>query len=663
MSPTAKVIGLVEWFRPGEHDRVERGIGHLRTLGVQHVRTGVSWADWAAPGGREWYDWLLPRLAAELTVLPCCHYTPPSLGVEPRTSAPPREPRAFAAFLHHILTHTGSSFDDVELWNEPNNLKDWDYRLDPGWTTFAAMIVGAAEVAQAAGKRVVLGGMCPIDASWLARMDELGVLDYVHAVGVHGFPGTWDFEWTDWRSNLLRAGEVLRRRGRDITLWITESAYSTWRHDERGQIEALLRAIDAPVERVYWSALQDLDPTLSHRDGFHVDERHYHLGLVGADDTPKLAYRLWAAGGLDALRDASSWLAPHRSRRARSLTVITGGAGFVGTNLAERLLRDDHHVLIYDNLSRVGVEQNLQGLCQRHPRVEVQVADVRDKYKVERAVRSAQHVFHFAAQVAVTTSLVQPTVDFDVNAGGTINVLEAVRARPTPPILIFTSTNKVYGDLRDLPLRETATRYEPADACARAHGISEQCALEFHSPYGCSKGTADQYVLDYARSYGVPAVVFRMSCIYGPHQCGNEDQGWVAHFVAHALTGQPLVIYGDGKQVRDVLYIDDLVDAFLLARENISQLAGEAFNMGGGPIHTTSLLELLARLEPIAGRQLDVRFEQWRTGDQRYYVSDTRRYTRATGWKATADVQSGVERLAHWLMTSGRLASVQAIAS
>ena len=658
-----KSVGLVEWFRPGEHDRVERALAHLRRLDVTQLRTGVSWADWAAPGGGEWYDWLLPRLYDEVDVLPCFHYTPPSLGVEPRTSAPPRDLSAFAAFLQRVLERHRGSFDYVELWNEPNNLSDWDWRLDPDWHRFAAMVIEAATVARGAGARVVLGGMCPIDPSWLARMEALGVLDWVDVVGVHGFPGTWDVEWTDWGASVRSARDVLREHGRDLDIWITESAYSTWRHDERGQIDALLRALDAPVARVYWSALQDLHPAVSHRDGFHVDERHYHLGLVGADDTPKLAYRLWAAGGLGALKEANAWSTPHHPRRAKPMTVITGGAGFIGTNVAERLLERNQHVLVFDNLSRPGVEQNLQNLCSRFPQVEVQVADVRDKYKVERAVRSAQHVFHFAAQVAVTTSLVQPAVDFEVNAAGTLNVLEAVRGCTTPPMLIFTSTNKVYGNLHDVALRANGSRYEPADAGIRAGGIDERRPLDFHSPYGCSKGTADQYVLDYARSYGLPAVVFRMSCIYGPHQCGNEDQGWVAHFVANALSGQPIVIYGDGKQVRDVLFVADLVDAFMLARRNIDQVAGRAFNMGGGPRRTTSLLELIGLLEPIAGRKLAVGFDNWRTGDQRYYVSDTNAYQRATGWRAHVDVQTGIQRLAHWLMTSGRLSTTQAIAS
>lgn len=659
-----ETVGLVEWFRPGEHERVERALEQLNRLGVTLLRTGVSWADWVSRGGAEWYGWLLPRLSARVELLPCFHYTPPSLGLEPRTSAPPRDRGAFASFLDEVIASCGRCFAQVELWNEPNNLKDWDWRLDPGWGGFADMVRRAAAVASAAGKRVVLGGMCPIDASWLERMDDLGVLDVVDVVGVHGFPGTWEFVWTDWRSSLARAERVLGRRSPALPLWITETAYSTWRHDERGQIEALLRALEAPVERVYWSSLQDLDPNVAHRDGFHVDERHYHLGLVRADGTPKLAYRLWAAGGLEALRDASKWLEPQRRRRRRPMTVITGGAGFIGTNLAGRLLESGHQVLVYDNLSRPGVEQNLQELCARHPGVEVQVADVRDKYKVRRAVQSAEHVFHLAAQVAVTTSLVQPTVDFDVNAAGTVNVLEAIRGRPHPPTFVYTSTNKVYGALADVKLGITrGMRYEPVDAALREHGIDERRPLDFHSPYGCSKGAADQYVLDYARSYRLPAVVLRMSCIYGPQQCGTEDQGWVAHFVARALTGRAIVIYGDGRQVRDVLFVDDLVDALLRARDRIDDVAGRAFNMGGGPRQTISLLELVRLLEPLCGRRLHPTFDTWRTGDQRYYVSDTRAFETATGWRAKVGVEEGVQRLARWLLTSGRLAAAQAMAS
>jgi CDP-paratose 2-epimerase len=345
---------------------------------------------------------------------------------------------------------------------------------------------------------------------------------------------------------------------------------------------------------------------------------------------------------------------------ARNPVVITGGAGFIGTNLAHRLLSAGVPVLIYDNLSRAGVDQNLQWLIDTHGGlVQVEVADTRNAHSVRRAVGRASHVFHFAAQVAVTTSLLNPTHDFDVNARGTLNVLEAIRQRSTPPPLIFTSTNKVYGGLTDIPLIN-GSRYEPADAALRASGISEARPLDFHSPYGCSKGTADQYILDYARTFHLPAVVFRMSCIYGPHQCGTEDQGWVAHFLVQTIEGRPIVIYGDGEQVRDVLFVDDLVDAFLGAARNIAHVQGHAFNIGGGPRNTTSLLELLTLIERLHGRRPAVSFEEWRPGDQRYYVSNISKYRDATGWAPQVSFVDGAASLYRWLLGRRHHARVEA---
>jgi CDP-paratose 2-epimerase len=249
----------------------------------------------------------------------------------------------------------------------------------------------------------------------------------------------------------------------------------------------------------------------------------------------------------------------------------------------------------------------------------------------------------------VTTSLTDAVCDFEINARGTLNVLEALRRLNDPPPLLFTSTNKVYGALEDLPLLEGGSRYEPADEQIRDFGVGEDRALQFHSPYGCSKGAADQYVLDYARTFSLPTVVFRMSCIYGPHQFGNEDQGWVAHFLIRALMGLPVTLYGDGMQVRDVLFVEDLVEALQLALEEIDVTAGQAFNIGGGPANTTSLLELIDMLSQLQGRNVHTHFEEWRLADQRFYVSDTRRFAEATGWQARVDVRQGVGRLMNWL--------------
>jgi CDP-paratose 2-epimerase len=338
------------------------------------------------------------------------------------------------------------------------------------------------------------------------------------------------------------------------------------------------------------------------------------------------------------------------SRRQWRPVLITGGSGFIGTNLAHRLLSEGHHVLLFDSLARPGVEQNLRWLHDTHgSQVQIEIADTRNSEAVLQAVERASQVFHFAAQVAVTTSLTDPLEDFEVNARGTLNVLEAIRAQPIPPPLVFTSTNKVYGSLEDIELRQRGLRYEPADATLRRTGVGEWRPLDFHSPYGCSKGSADQYVLDYARTFGLPAIVFRMSCIYGPHQFGTEDQGWVAHFLIRALEGHPITLYGDGRQVRDILCVDDLVNAFLLAQEHMSTEAGQAFNIGGGPANTVSLLELLDVMGEMLGRKPEIEFDEWRPGDQRYYVSDTRKFQQRTGWKPEVDVQQGLEQLTRWL--------------
>ena len=347
-----------------------------------------------------------------------------------------------------------------------------------------------------------------------------------------------------------------------------------------------------------------------------------------------------------------------------ALALITGGAGFVATNVADRLLRDGWRVRLLDNLSRPGVEGNVAWLKAEHGEaVELVVADVRDAEAVRAAVAGTSRVFHFAAQVAVTTSLADPVLDFEVNARGTLNLLEAVRKMPDRPSLLFTSTNKVYGHFEDLRLRVRDRRYEPENPEVASCGISERRPLDFHSPYGCSKGAAEQYVLDYARTFGLPATVFRMSCIYGPHQFGTEDQGWVAHFVIQALRGRPLTLYGDGRQVRDVLFVEDLVDAMLRAHDAIAETSGHAYNIGGGPSSTISLLELIDVIGELLGRRPSFHLESWRPADQRYYVSDTARFMAATGWSPQVPVAEGIERLAAWLTESGTAASAELVGS
>jgi CDP-paratose 2-epimerase len=337
------------------------------------------------------------------------------------------------------------------------------------------------------------------------------------------------------------------------------------------------------------------------------------------------------------------------ARKEDDLVLITGGAGFIGTNLTNRLAAAGQRVRVFDNLSRRGVTRNLEWLKKVHgDRVEFVKGDTRNAGQVRAAVKGVRHIFHFAAQVAVTTSLDDPIHDFEVNCGGTINLLEALRNSPQQPSLIYTSTNKVYGDLGGVNCEVADDRYEPRDEALQSHGFGENHCLAFHSPYGCSKGAAEQYVLDYARTFDLRTLVFRMSCIYGPHQFGNEDQGWVAHFLIQALQENDVTIYGDGRQVRDILFVEDLVNAFLLAEKNIGKLRGEAFNIGGGPRNTISLLELVSLIRD-QGFNLNVKFEDWRAADQRYYVSDIRKFQAATGWQPIVGVKEGVKRLRHWL--------------
>ena len=315
--------------------------------------------------------------------------------------------------------------------------------------------------------------------------------------------------------------------------------------------------------------------------------------------------------------------------------LITGGAGFIGSNLVQRLLRESRvNIRVFDNLSRRGVQRNVEwlqsqdGACER---LEIIQGDVRDYKAVRTAARGVSEIYHLAAQVAVTTSLDDPASDFEVNALGTLHVLEAARASGLNPFLLFTSTNKVYGSLEDVPVEVHGQQYRVCDPSFK--GVKETQPLDFHSPYGCSKGAADQYVRDYARIYNLPSVVFRMSCIAGPRQFGNEDQGWVAHFLYSVLSGEPITIYGDGYQVRDVLHVQDLLDAMMVARKNIDSTRGEIYNLGGGLERVISVVELLRKIEQRTGKMLNLNYSEVRPGDQPLYISDICKLQRHTGWK------------------------------
>ena len=329
-----------------------------------------------------------------------------------------------------------------------------------------------------------------------------------------------------------------------------------------------------------------------------------------------------------------------KAQQHRSV-LIFGGAGFIGSNLARHLLeRTDASVHVFDNLSRSGAHRNvewLRRLAGNSRRLRLTLGDVRDARLVEEAVVRATEIYHFAAQVAVTTSIIDPLLDFDVNLRGTFNILDAARRCGSNPFLLFTSTNKVYGDLGNAIRQSGDGRYEK--------GVSESQPLDFHSPYGCSKGAADQYVRDFARVYGLPTVVFRMSCVAGPRQFGTEDQGWVAHFLYSALQRKPVVIYGDGHQVRDVLCVYDLVRAFECVRQNLPVTCGQVYNIGGGPANAVSLLELIERIHSLVGHRLQYEMEPRRPGDQKIYLTDFSKLTAHTGWKPEINLPRTLELL------------------
>ncbi len=328
--------------------------------------------------------------------------------------------------------------------------------------------------------------------------------------------------------------------------------------------------------------------------------------------------------------------------------LVTGGAGFIGSNYVHRLLSRGEQVVVYDNLSRVGAPKNLRWLCQVHGEdsFELVVGDVRDASLVAASARDAQVIVHLASQVAVTTSVLHPREDFEINALGTLNVLEAARLSGLQPAVLYASTNKVYGGMEEVGVIETETRYAYAGL---PHGVPETMPLDFHSPYGCSKGAGDQYTRDYHRIYDLPTVVFRQSCIYGPRQFGVEDQGWVAWFVIAVLTGKPITVYGNGKQVRDLLYVDDLLDAYDAALVRLEVSAGQVYNIGGGPANSISVWqEFRPILEGYFGIEIPTQSSGWRPGDQRIYVSDTRKALSQLGWQPKVEVRAGIGRLIEW---------------
>ena len=339
--------------------------------------------------------------------------------------------------------------------------------------------------------------------------------------------------------------------------------------------------------------------------------------------------------------------------------LITGGAGFIGINAAAYFLSKGYQITIFDNFSRKGAKNNITWIKKEFGDggLTIVKGDVRyDSNKLEELVKNTDLIIHLAGQVAVTTSVENPREDFEINALGTFNLLEAIRKSGNNPVLIYSSTNKVYGELEDLKILEQKTRYVFEDLPT---GVSEERGMDFHSPYGCSKGSADQYVRDYSRIYGLNTIVFRQSCIYGPHQFGIEDQGWVAWFIIALSMGKNITIYGNGKQVRDILYIDDLVKAFDLAAKNITKTKGQIYNIGGGSKNTISVwFDFRSILEKLFGKKINPKFSDWRPGDQPVFISDIRKAKRDFGWEPLTNVQEGTKKLYDWVSSNIKLFSI-----
>ena len=573
----------------------------MRSLGARHLRVALT-REQLADGA--WLDWMLRRLSDDLDVLPCLDTT------------------WDIHQLRRLLQSQRGQFRAVEL---PD--------------TGAEQRVAAEALADAAacGTAVVLGVDHPRCTERLQALADCGALAGVAAIGLRLAAGA-DAGVLD--DALRAAGRIARDADPRMKLWITQAGASTWRYEIASQAMALVDVVSSCADRVYWRELAD-DAAVDRRDP------EAHFGIDDAAGEPKVLGRLLAGGVGEVERVVA------QTRKAAIVlgdtrpVLVTGGAGFIGANLADRLASDGHQVVIYDALARPGVERNLRWLTRRHPsRIDFILGDLRDESALSAAAANACAVFHLAGQVAVTTSMVAPLGDFEVNARGTVALLDALRRENPHAPLIFASTNKVYGDLADIELVRERDSYLPQQPDLRARGVGETRPLCFHTPYGCSKGTADQYVLDYAHSFGMRTAVLRMSCIYGERQLGTEDQGWVAHFLLRAIAGEPLTIYGDGRQVRDVLHVGDAVDAYMSAWANIDAITGRAYNLGGGPGNAVSLRQLVEHIELLLGRRIDVEFSAWRPGDQRYFVADTTAARRDLSLAEPLDWRSGLARLA-----------------
>ncbi len=616
----AERLGFCASFYLSDRARTETSLKRMRELGVKHLRLFFNDAELA---DLTWLDWLFSQVGDHFEILPCLIASDPTDGRE--------NP------LHRFLDGVGEHFHVVELVG-----------AGPPASAACALKTGIA-IARRFGKHVVIGAEMAHHVEWLSTLADHDVFENVLALGIH-LPA--DFENRSLEDHLETFSRTAHAIKPDLEVWFTRIGRSTWRYEIERQAQTFLQTLTSAASRIYWNELLD-DP--------HIDlrERNAHFGIHDSTGEPKLLGRLLRNGVGEVERTLSLSIDPPKPALLLVKPVlVTGGAGFIGANLVDRLAADGNHVVIYDALARDGVERNLRWLKRRHPsRVSFTLGDLRDEAAVSNAATSAVAVFHLAGQVAVTTSMLSPLEDFAVNARGTVALLEALRQRNPGAPLIFASTNKVYGDLSDIELTREGDSYLPSKGEIRARGVSEVRPLCFHTPYGCSKGTADQYVLDYAHSFGLRTAVLRMSCIYGERQLGTEDQGWVAHFLLRAIAGEELTIYGDGRQVRDILYVGDAVNAYISAWRSIDIIRGRAYNLGGGPANAISLLQLIEHIETLLDKRIGVQFSDWRPGDQRYFVADATAIQKDLALPPALDWRTGLSRLANHFGATTAVAS------
>lgn len=633
----APLVGLTVRLAKDARDHAERLSSFLEGSSIRHVRLEIEPGELAEPGGEAWTRWLLGRLSEKAEVMP-------SFAALRQAGSVDTTPLAGA--IEIALAWPDLRFEHVELALTPDR---------PGSTEAEDRLLG-----ELAG-RLVNAGKKPVLAVGSGQCRRLEVL--AGSGGLAGFAAV--ALRGDVHRGLAPPGElspvlpafqeVLAGLGEPVELWVGETGSPTSPAATGRQLAAFAQALALPVARVYWHGFGDPKCPTTGDNGAPAAS----FGLLDADGHPDLLARLLQMGGpAAALENAQRTRARAHGGQVRPM-VVTGGAGFIGSGIADRLAGDGQTVLLLDNLEGRGAARNVEWLKERHGKKIVLVAgDVRDRELVRETISHAGAVLHLAGQVAVTRSLKDPQSDFETNAQGTLNVLEALRALHSPPSLLFASSAKVYGQLvTSQQLRRRQDRYVPEPE-RLAGGCDETTPLDLRSPYGCSKGTADQYVLDYARTFELRAAVLRMGSVYGPRQHGDEDHGWVTHLLRSGLAGRQITIYGDGCQVRDLLFIDDCVEAWLRALAKVGKLSGRAFNLGGGPCRAVSLLDVLMMMGRVAGVHPKVRHAPWRTGDQLWYVSCTRAFEQATGWQATVEVEAGLRRLLAWLQGAAAPASV-----